>query len=83
MVKIPIKMFFTDVLFKVIPVMVIGVSVPALLLLCMEPGIARLILLCIVSTVVIAGAEYKIGLSIGEQKFVLDKIHLIIKKIHS
>ena len=82
MVKIPIKMFFTDVLFKVIPVMAIGVSIPALLLLCMEPGIARLILLCIVSTVVIAGAEYKIGLSEGEQEFVLNKIHLVLNKIH-
>lgn len=81
MIHIPIKMFFDKVVIKLLSVMVIGVAAPALVSFVLEPGWTRLILVCIVSTVVIAFAEYKIGLSTSEKKFVLEKMGVIFNKL--
>ena len=81
MVKIPISMFFKDVLVKVLPVMAIGFVVPALISYSLDAGWIRLILVCVVSTFAIAISEYKIGLSVGERMFVMDKIQQFRSKI--
>lgn len=41
----------------------------------MQEGWMRLILLCLVSTIVTAVVEYSIGLTKNERKFIVDKIN--------
>lgn len=81
MVKIPIMMFFRDVLVKVLPVMAIGFILPALVSFSLDAGWLRLILVCVVSTVSVAFSTYRIGLSVGERKFVLEKVKTIYLKL--
>lgn len=81
-VKIPIGMFFRDVLVKVLPVMAVGFIVPAIVSFSMDAGWLRLVLVCVVSTLTVAIAEYQLGLSVGERKFVLEKLHNLSIKLH-
>ena len=81
MVKIPISMFFRDVLVKVLPVMAIGVIAPALVSYGMDAGWLRLTLVCIVSTLSVAIAAYQLGLSVGERKFVVEKLYNLSIKL--
>lgn len=80
MVKIPISMFFKDVLAKVLPVMAISFFVPALISFSMHAGWLRLILVCAVSTLTVAISSYRLGLSTGERQFVLEKVNSIYSK---
>ncbi len=83
MVKLPVMMYAREVLYKVIPVMAIAFTIPSLLRLTMTDGWARLIMVCLVSVVVTAVTEYRLGLSEHERNFITEKICniMIFKKI--
>ena len=75
MVKLPVMMYVRDVLYRVLPVMVISLIPSIIIRFSMQEGWMRLILLCLVSTIVTAIIEYWIGLTKNERKFILDKIN--------
>lgn len=82
MVKLPIMLYVREVLFKLLPVAIISFAIPSLFLLVMESGWIRLIVICIVSLLVTSSTEYFVGFSNNEQKFIKDKIRLVLRKIY-
>ena len=81
MVKLPVMMYIREVLYKLAPVIVVGFTIPGILILTMNAGWLRLILVCLLSVLVTAASEYFIGLSNKEKDFVAEKIKLVIGKI--
>lgn len=81
MVKLPVMMYIREVLYKLAPIIVVGFSIPGILILTMDAGWLRLILVCLLSVLVTAASEYFIGLSNKEKNFVAEKIKLVIEKI--
>lgn len=81
MVKIPVMMYIREVLYKLAPVIVVGFAIPGILILTMDAGWLRLILVCLLSVLVTAASEYFLGLSNKEKDFVDEKIKLVIGKI--
>lgn len=81
MVKLPVMMYIREVLYKLAPVIVVGFTIPGILILTMDAGWLRLILVCLLSVLVTAASEYFIGLSNKEKDFVAEKIKLVIGKI--
>ena len=81
MVKLPVMMYIREVLYKLAPVIVVGFAIPGILILTMDAGWLRLILVCLLSVLVTAESEYFIGLSNKEKDFVAEKIKLVIEKI--
>ena len=81
MVKLPVMMYIREVLYKLAPVIVVGFAIPGILILTMDAGWLRLILVCLLSVLVTAASEYIIGLSNKEKDFVAEKIKLVIGKI--
>lgn len=75
MVKFPIMMYVREVLYRVLPVMIICFIIPMMIRYSMQEGWMRLILLCLVSTIVTAVVECSIGLTKNERKFIVDKIN--------
>lgn len=63
MVKLPVMMYVREVLYRVLPVMIICFIIPMMIRYSMQEGWMRLILLCLVSTIVTAVVEYSIGLT--------------------
>lgn len=81
MVKLPVMIYIREVLYKLVPVIVVGFAIPGILILTMDAGWLRLILVCLLSVLVTAASEYFIGLSNKEKDFVAEKIKLVIGKI--
>lgn len=81
MVKLPVMMYIREVLYKLAPIIVVGFSIPGILILAMDAGWLRLILVCLLSVLVTAASEYFIGLSNKEKNFVAEKIKLVMGKI--
>lgn len=81
MVKLPVMMYIREVLYKLAPIIVVGFAIPGILILTMDAGWLRLILVCLLSVLVTAASEYIIGLSNKEKNFVAEKIKLVIGKI--
>lgn len=81
MVNFPVMMYIREVLYKLAPVIVVGFAIPGILILTMDAGWLRLILVCLLSVLVTAASEYFIGLSNMEKDFVDEKIKLVIGKI--
>ena len=81
MVKLPFMMFVRDVLYRVIPVMGISFMIPMVIRFSMQEGWKRLVLLCLVSTIVTAIVEFRIGLTKDERAFIYNKVKEIAKKI--
>ena len=81
MAKLPVMMYIREVLYKLAPVIVVGFAIPGILILTMDAGWLRLILVCLLSVLVTAASEYFIGLSNKEKDFVAEKIKLVIGKI--
>lgn len=75
MVKLPVMMYVHEVLYRVLPVMIISFIIPMMIRYSMQEGWMRLILLCLVSTIVTAVVEYSIGLTKNERKFIVGKIN--------
>lgn len=75
MVKLPVMMYVREVLYRVLPVMIICFIIPMMIRYSMQEGWMRLILLCLVSTIVTAVVEYSIGLTKNERKFIVGKIN--------
>ena len=74
-------MYIREVLYKLLPVMAIGFATPGILVLTMDAGWIRLILVCLFSALVTSATEYFFGLSKNEKCFVGGKVKLIIDKI--
>lgn len=83
MVKLPVMMYIREVLYKLAPIIVVGFAIPGILILTMDAGWLRLILVCLLSVLVTAASEYFIGLSNKGKNFVAEKIKLVIGKIKS
>jgi O-antigen/teichoic acid export membrane protein len=83
MVKLPVMMYIREVLYKLAPIIVVGFAIPGILILTMDAGWLRLILVCLLSVLVTSASEYFIGLSNKEKNFVAEKIKLVIGKIKS
>ena len=83
MVKLPVMMYIREVLYKLAPIIVVGFAIPGILILTMDAGWLRLILVCLLSVLVTAASEYFIGLSNKEKNIVAEKIKLVIGKIKS
>ena len=81
MVKLPVMMYIREVLYKLAPIIVVCFAIPGILILTMDAGWLRLILVCLLSVLVTAVSEYFIGLSNKEKNFVAEKIKLVIGKI--
>ena len=75
MVKLPVMMYVREVLYRVLPVMIICFIIPMMIRFSMQEGWMRLISLCLVSTIVTAVVEYSIGLTKNERKFIVGKIN--------
>ena len=81
MVKLPAMMYVRDVLYRVLPVMGISFMIPMVIRFSMQEGWKRLVLLCLVSTIVTAIVEFRIGLTKDERAFIYNKVKEITKKI--
>ncbi len=77
MVRLPVVMYVREVLCRVIPIIAISFSVTCLICFVMEPGLVRLLSVCLLSAVVTSIAELCIGLSKGERQFVFEKIRTL------
>lgn len=73
MVKLPVMMYIREVLYKLAPIIVVGFAIPGILILTMDAGWLRLILVCLLSVLVTAASEYFIGLSNKEKNGSLAK----------
>lgn len=73
MVKLPVMMYVREVLFRVFPVMMISFIPPMIIRFSMQEGWMRLILLCLVGTIVTSIVEYRLGLTKNERKFLIEK----------
>lgn len=80
MIKMPVRLYFLQVLAKVLPVLLISFLIPGMLIFLMSPGLLRLLTICVVSVIVIVSTEYFVGLNTKERKFILEKIYSVIKK---
>lgn len=74
MVKLPVMMYVRNVLYRVFPVMIISFIPPMIIHFSMQEVWLRLILLCLVSTIVTSIVEYRLGLTKNERKFLIEKI---------
>lgn len=81
MVKLPAMMYVRDVLYRVLPIMGISFMIPMVIRFSMQEGWKRLVLLCLVSTIVTAIVEFRIGLTKDERAFIYNKVKEITKKI--
>ena len=81
MVKLPVMMYVREVLFKVLPVIVISFVILGMVVYLMNPSFIRLLIVCVTSVLTISIVEFFIGLTKQEQAFVLDKIKVVINKI--
>lgn len=77
MVNLPVMMYVKEVLYKVLPVMVISFAIPSLLRFYIEVGWLRLILVGISSVFVTAIVEFYIGLAPNERLFIVEKVNNI------
>lgn len=73
--KLPVMMYVRDVLYRVFSVMIISFVPPIIIRFSMQEGRMRLILLCLVSTIVTSIVEYRLGLPKNERKFIIEKIN--------
>ena len=81
MIKLSIRMYVREVLYKVILVMAICFALPSLLLIIMDAGYMRLLLVCVTSLIVTVATEYYIGLTKNERFFVDGKVASMITKM--
>ena len=81
MVKLPVMMYVREVLFKVLPVIVISFVILGMVVYLMNPSFIRLLIVCVTSVLTISIVEFFIGLTKQEKAFVLDKIKVVINKI--
>ena len=79
MVKLPMMMYVQEVLYRVIPVVVISFTIPAMLCFTMNAGWLRFIAVCLLSFVVTSLTVYNVGLSVQERLIVSNKIRNLIK----
>lgn len=77
MVKLPLMMYVREVLYRVIPVMVVCFAIPGLLCFTMEADWTRMIAVCILSVFVTSTSEYFIGMTKKERNFITEKINNI------
>ena len=81
LIKLPVMMYVQDVLFKVLPVIVISFAVSGMIVYLMNPGIIRFLIVSVVSILTISVVEFFVGLTKQERSFILDKVKVIIHKI--
>lgn len=77
MVKLPIMMYVREVLFKVLPIMVISFAIPSILLIVMDNGIIRLVALIVLCMIVNSVTSYYLGLNESEKKYILGLLYKI------
>jgi O-antigen/teichoic acid export membrane protein len=80
MIKLPIKMYVKDVLYRLFFVIAVSFAIPSILHLSMHEGWIRLLSVCAASVVITAIAEYRLGLSLQERTFIKNKIHIFLTK---
>ncbi len=81
MIKLPPRMYVKNVLYKVLPVIVISFAVPGIFVLTLPSGWTRLLLVCLVCFIVTPSVEYGIGLTFGEKEFVKEKSLSVFNKL--
>ena len=81
LIKLPVMMYVQDVLFKVLPVIVISFAVSGMIVYLMNPGIIRFLIVSVVSILTISVVEFFVGLTKQERSFIFDKVKVIIHKI--
>ena len=74
MIKLPIMMYVKEVLYKIVPVIILSFAIPCALRFTMQEGWLRLLVVCSVSVVVTAITEYRLGLSVQERNFIIEKV---------
>ena len=74
LIKLPVMMYVQDVLFKVLPVIVISFAVSGMIVYLMNPGIIRFLIVSVVSILTISVVEFFVGLTKQERSFILDKV---------
>ena len=80
MVKLPPMMYIRDVLYRLLPTMVISFAFPSVLMLTMEEGIVRFITVSITSVVFTSLSIYYIGFVDKERKYIIHKIQILTSK---
>lgn len=81
MIKMPVRLYMTQVIAKVLPVLLVSFLIPGLAHFFMSQGWVRLLAVCIISLIVIVPTEYYMGLNKNERAFFLDKMKKVINKI--
>ena len=77
----PTKQYVREVLFRVIPVLILSSVVPLFITCNMPQGILRLVVVTLVSILVSSVFMYMIGLTGGERQFVFGRIEMFVNKI--
>lgn len=77
----PVRLYMTQVIAKVLPVLLVSFLIPGLAHFFMSQGWVRLLAVCIISLIVIVPTEYYMGLNKNERAFFLDKMKKVINKI--
>ena len=80
MVKLSRMMYVREVLFRVIPVLILSFILPLIVKSFMSPGFLRLVCVCLVSLPVTAALSYYLGMTANEKVFIQEKV---ISKITS
>ena len=80
MVKLPPMMYIRDVLYRLLPTMVISFAFPSVLMFTMEEGIVRFITVSITSVVFTSLSIYYIGFVDKERKYIIHKIQILTSK---
>lgn len=79
MIGLKINIYVKDVLYKIIPVMIIAPIVPTWIYYSLEQNIMTFILVCGISVVSVVGVIYTLGLSKKEKNYINNRISALIK----
>lgn len=79
-IGMPMKLYVSKVLYKIIPITVLAFLIPSILLLIMNAGWIRLFCVVLLSMLSTASLIILLGLTKNEQTFLTGKIHEILHK---
>lgn len=80
-VQLKVSVYIRNVLFRVIPVLILSFIIPSLIAMRMSDGILRLLTICVVSMFSTSCIEYFIGFTVNERVFLKERFKFFFRKL--
>ena len=78
LLNFPVSMFFKDVFGRIVPTTILAIVLPFVLFMCMEQGVLRLVINCVVCCISTIVSSFLFGMTKQERQSI---IGIIVKKI--